>query len=170
MLEQHQKTLKPGFWFQPVLRPYRSASTKTLNIIICVMATTWVSVALGFSAAGAWPVTGFLGLDVIALYIALHWNNRTGFACETINLSDNKLIVEKVDLKGQRQSWSFQPYWVRLELAEDVQGRSILTLQSHDKLITIGTFLTNDAREGRARSLKHELALLMKSGPTSVGG
>ena len=97
------------------------------------MATTWASVALRFSAAGAWPVTGFLGLDVIALYTALHWNNRTGLACETINLSDNELIVEKVDLKGQRQSWSFQPYWVRLELAEDVQGRSILILQSHDK-------------------------------------
>jgi uncharacterized membrane protein len=109
-------------------------------------------------------------LDVIALYIALHWNNRTGLACETINLSDTELIVENVDLRGQHQSWSFQPYWVRLELAEDVQGRSILTLQSHDKSITVGTFLTNDAREGRARSLKHELALLMKSGPTSVGG
>jgi uncharacterized membrane protein len=161
MLEQHQKTLEAEFRFQTVLRPYRSASTKTLNIIIWVMATAWAIVALGFSAAGAWPVTGFLGIDVLALYIALHWNNRAGLACELINLLDNELIIEKVDLKGRSQSWSFQPYWVRIELAEDLQGRSILTLQSHGKSITIGTFLTNEARKDLAQALKHELALLM---------
>jgi uncharacterized membrane protein len=161
MLEQHQKTLEAEFRFQTVLRPYRSASTKTLNIIIWVMATAWAIVALGFSAAGAWPVTGFLGIDVLALYIALHWNNRAGLACELINLLDNELIIEKVDLKGRSQSWSFQPYWVRIELAEDLQGRGILTLQSHGKSITIGTFLTNEARKDLAQALKHELALLM---------
>jgi hypothetical protein len=62
---------------------------------------------LGFSRVGAWPVTGFLGLDVVLLYFALHWNNRTGRAYEFINLTDNALTIEKTGPWGQQKSWSF---------------------------------------------------------------
>jgi uncharacterized membrane protein len=168
MLEKHQTTTFPKFRFQIVLRPYRSASAKTLNIFIWMMAIVWAGVALGFSIAGAWPVTGFLGLDILVLYVALHWNNRTGLACETINLLDNALTIEKVDAKGQHKNWSFQPYWVRVEIVENAQGRSILTLQSHGKSITIGAFLTNDARMDLARALNQELAAIKDNGPRSV--
>jgi uncharacterized membrane protein len=38
-----------------------------------------------FLAAGAWPVLGFFGLDVLLVYIAFRLNYRSGRLYETLN-------------------------------------------------------------------------------------
>ncbi|MBI1985459.1 MAG: DUF2244 domain-containing protein, partial [Rhodospirillales bacterium] len=45
--------------FRAELRPHRSASIKTLNIIIVALLAVFIPTAIAFVAAGAWPVTGF---------------------------------------------------------------------------------------------------------------
>ena len=167
MPKQQQQTLPLKIRFQTVLRPHRSASAKTINTLIYIMAGLWAIVALGFSSVGAWPVTGFLGLDVVLLYFALHWNNRTGRAYECIDLTEDTLTIEKIDPWGHHQSWSFQPYWLRGELAK-IQGQTQLALRSHGESLTIGAFLTHDERKNLALTLRHELAVLMGCGPNPV--
>ncbi|MBT3767765.1 MAG: DUF2244 domain-containing protein [Rhodospirillaceae bacterium] len=167
MPKQQQQTLPLKIRFQTVLRPHRSASAKTINTLIYIMAGLWAIVALGFSSVGAWPVTGFLGLDVVLLYFALHWNNRTGRAYECIDLTEDTLTIEKIDPWGHHQSWSFQPYWLRVELAK-IQGQTQLALRSHGESLTIGAFLTHDERKNLALTLRHELAVLMGCGPNPV--
>ncbi|MBT4702391.1 MAG: DUF2244 domain-containing protein [Rhodospirillaceae bacterium] len=166
--QSHPQTLPLGTRFQTVLRPHRSASVKAINTLIYIMAGLWAIVALGFSSVGAWPVMGFLGLDVVLLYSALHWNNRTGRAYESIDLTEDTLTIEKIDPWGHHQSWSFQPYWLRVELAKMEQGRTQLALRSHGKSLTIGAFLTDAERENLANTLRHELAVLMGCGPRPV--
>ena len=112
-------------------------------------------------------MTGFLGLDVVLLYFALHWNNRTGRAYECIDLTEDTLTIEKIDPWGHHQSWSFQPYWLRVELAK-IQGQTQLALRSHGESLTIGAFLTHDERKNLALTLRHELAVLMGCGPNPV--
>ena len=167
MPKQQQQTLPLKIRFQTVLRPHRSASAKTINTLIYIMAGLWAIVALGFSSVGAWPVTGFLGLDVVLLYFALHWNNRAGRAYECIDLTEDTLTIEKIDPWGHHQSWSFQPYWLRVELAK-IQGQTQLALRSHGESLTIGAFLTHDERKNLALTLRHELAVLMGCGPNPV--
>jgi uncharacterized membrane protein len=75
----------------------------------------------------------------------LHWNNRAGRAYESIDLTEDTLTIDKIDPWGHHQSWSFQLYLLRVELAKMDQGRNQLALKSHGKSITIGAFLTNGA-------------------------
>jgi uncharacterized membrane protein len=49
-----------------VLRPHRSLSAKTFKYMLVAVIAVNVAVAVFFWAQGAFPVAGFLGLDVLA--------------------------------------------------------------------------------------------------------
>ena len=61
---------------------------------------------------------------------------------------------------GKIQKWSFQPHWLRVHMDDPPQHHSQLTLNSHGKSLTIGSFLTPDARLELARALEDELRRL----------
>ena len=69
---------------------------------------------LFFYLLGAWPVIGFMGLDVALIYVAFTLNFRALRLYETVDLTQEALTVTRVAPSGQSQSWSFNPYWVRL--------------------------------------------------------
>jgi len=145
--------------YQAVLRPHRSISVRAINIVVGVVATVWLLVGLAFTAFGAWPVFGFLGAEVILLYAALVFNNRSGRAVETIELTSTDLTVRRVNHWGRRQSWSFQPHWLQV-LVEGRRHQTRLKLRSHGRSLVIGAFLNNDERAELARALKEQLIRL----------
>ena len=51
--------------FSTVLRPSRSLRLKNLQVVVIIIAVIWFVVGLLFALAGAWPVIGFLGLEVV---------------------------------------------------------------------------------------------------------
>ena len=53
--------------------------------------------------------------------------------------------------------WSFNPYWVRVEMAEPHEHASPLRLWSHGKFLQIGAFLAPDERAKFAQRLKSAL-------------
>ena len=54
-----------------------------------------------FWVAGAWPVIGFMGLDVALVYIALRLNFRSARATEIISLTRDQLTIRRVDAHGR---------------------------------------------------------------------
>ena len=99
-----------------------------------------------FLAMGAWPVFGFFGLDVALVYIAFRLNYRSGRLYELVELTPETLTVTRVHPSGKRESFDFNPYWVRVRLAEGPQGRTDLRLASHGRELSFGRFLTDDER------------------------
>ena len=82
------------------------------------MAATFVATALfslPFYLMGAWPIVGFLGLDVAALYWAFRMNYRAARAYEDIRLSYFELEFARVSSKGAERRWLFSPAFVRFE-------------------------------------------------------
>ena len=59
-----------------------------------------------------------------------------------------------------RETHSFQPYWVRVEMDDPPEHESQLRLVSHGRSVTIGSFLTPDERLDLAQALRGELARL----------
>src|ERR1019366_8498341 len=63
-----------------------------------------------FFIMGAWPVVGFMGLDVLALYIAFKINFRSADAYETVEVTaleqdiDEEFGMERVALVSRGQS------------------------------------------------------------------
>lgn len=126
-----------------VLRPHRSLSPLGFWIIMTVIAAFSFFGGIVFWLAGAWPVIGFLGIDVVLVYIAFKASYATGRAYERVRLSPASLTVERVHASGRREAFALQPHWLRVELDEDQPG---LCLTSHGRSLTIATFLPPDER------------------------
>ena len=68
-----------------------------------------------FLLAGAWPVFGFFGLDVLLVYWAFRLNYRSAKAYEQVTVTPSELTVRKVSHHGRVSEWTLNPLWVRLE-------------------------------------------------------
>ena len=113
-----------------------------------------------FAVAGAWPVMAFLTLDVLLIYAAFHINYRHQRIYETLRLSEDTLVVERMRPGRRIESWEFQPYWLRVAVDEDLRRKSALILTSHGKSLEIGKFLTAGEKYDAARALDTELGRL----------
>jgi uncharacterized membrane protein len=134
--------------------------------MILMTAVCVVSFATGllFYLLGAWPVIGFMGLDVLLIYIAFKLNFRALQLYETVDLTDDALTVTRVAPSGKAQSWSFNPYWVRLSLQQRLGRSSELSLASHGRRLVFASFLTDDEREDFASALSSALTAARSSG------
>ena len=103
-----------------------------------------VSFAAGlfFFLLGAWPIVGFLGLDVLLVYAAFKVNYRAATAYESVTMTPSALKVRKVSHRGEVAEWTLNPVWVRLdrEVHEEF-GIERLFLVSHGRRFPIAAFL-----------------------------
>lgn len=126
-----------------------------LMTAICI-----VSFATGFMffLMGAWPVLGFMGLDVLLIYVAFRLNFRALRLYETVDLTGDALTVTRVDPSGQAQAWRFNPYWVRISLQPRIGRSTELSIASHGKRLVFAGFLTDSEREDFASALTAALS------------
>lgn len=145
------------FVFEAELRPHRSLSS--LGFFILMTAICVVSFIYGvvFILIGAWPVFGFLGLDALLIYIAFRMSYRSGRLYETVQLSEDRLLVTRVHPSGSIQAWTFQPYWVRVEMDDPAEHHSMLRLTSHGRSLVIGAFMAAEERLDFAKALRRAL-------------
>ena len=149
--------------FEAVLSPYRSLSPNGFFIFMALVSLVSFISGMVFVLNGAWPVMGFFGLDVLLIYIAFKLNYRSGRLYETVGLTRDNLTVTRVHPSGQKESFDFNPYWVRVRLTEGADGRTELALFHHERQIVFGKFLTDEERRDFARALKDAL-IDMKGG------
>ena len=143
----------PAPIFAARLEPYRSLSPGGFVILMSAIVAVAFGAGLVFALVGAWPVFGFFGLDVLLIYLAFKANYRSGCMHETLRLTENALIVERVGPGGRHRSWRFQPYWLRVEMDDPPEHESRLTLASHGRRLVVGAFLTPEERLELARAL-----------------
>jgi uncharacterized membrane protein len=110
-----------------------------------------------FFMLGAWPVIGFMGLDVLLIYVAFKLNFRALRLYETVDLTPDALTVTRVQPSGKEQVWTFNPYWVRLRLEPRVGRMSELSLSLHGDRLVLASFLTDTEREDFAEALRAAL-------------
>jgi uncharacterized membrane protein len=144
--------------FAAVLTPHRSLSPQGFAVLMTLVCLVSFGTGLLFFLLGAWPVIGFMGLDVALIYIAFKLNYRAARLYETVDLTPKALTVTRVQPSGKAQSWSFNPYWVRLDLEERIGRSSELSIASHGKRLVFGAFLTDLEREDFAQALSRALS------------
>ncbi|MGB6968492.1 MAG: DUF2244 domain-containing protein [Methyloceanibacter sp.] len=144
--------------FSALLTPHRSLGPRGFMVLMSAVCIVSFGTGLLFYMIGAWPVIGFMGLDVVLIYIAFKLNFRALRIYETVDLTPDALTVTRVQPSGQEQVWSFNPYWVRLKLEERVGRSTELSLASHGKSVVIASFLTDPERADFARALRAALS------------
>jgi uncharacterized membrane protein len=141
-----------------VLYPNRSLGSLGFYLLMGGIVLVSAAIGAGFALVGAWPVAGFLGLDVLLLYLAFRWNYRAGRRAELIRLDRDGLCVRQVRPDGRTREWRFEPHWVRVTIDDPPRHDSQLVLSSHGRTLAIGAFLTAAERVEVARALRTALA------------
>ena len=110
-----------------------------------------------FIAIGAWPVFGFLGLDVLLVYIAFRLNYRSGRRLETLEITPARFVLTRFHPSGRQERFCCDPYWARVSLREWSDGRTALSVVSRGTELKLGCFLTDDERRDLASALREAL-------------
>jgi uncharacterized membrane protein len=152
--------------FSAVITPQRSLSaTGFLVLMLCIGSVSFASGML-FLLLGAWPVFGFLGLDVLLIYVAFRANFRSARAYEEVTVTASELTVRKVNPRGGVREWTLNPVWVRLDrTVHEEFGIERLFLVSRGRRLSIAAFLGPDEKASFARALSSALGEA-KRGPT----
>jgi uncharacterized membrane protein len=152
--------------FAATITPHRSlGSTGFLVLMLCIGALSFIC-GMMFLILGAWPVSGFLGLDVVLIYFAFRANFRAARAYEEVTVTASELTLRKVNPRGGVREWTLNPVWVRLDrIVHEEFGIERLFLVSRGQRLSIASFLGPDEKASFARALSTALGEA-KRGPT----
>jgi uncharacterized membrane protein len=154
--------------FSAVLTPYRSLGGRSFVVLMVVVGVVSLVAGAAFLAMGAWPITGFFGLDALAIYVAFRINYRDARAYEEVSVTSSALTVRRVDHRGRSAEWSANPVWTRLEReVDDDYGVQKLFLVTRGHRFAVGSFLAPDERASFATALSSAIGEA-KRGPTRV--
>jgi uncharacterized membrane protein len=143
-------------FFDATIHPHRSLSPQGFRRLMGCVAAASTAVGLAFFLSGAWPIVGFMGLDVLVLYLAFKASYRSAADYERVELTSSRLLVERVQAK-RRLSWTFQPGWLRVSLEDPPRHRSQITLSSHGRHLVVGRNLSPRERLDFADALRAAL-------------
>jgi uncharacterized membrane protein len=138
-----------------MLRPYRSLPPEGFKWLIRGVIAANLFIGLPLYLLGAWPVMGFMGIDVALLWWLFQRNYFDARRSESLTLTDRELIVNRVAPGGEREEIRLDAYWLKLEESEE---RLVAT--SRGTRVVIGRFLAPIVREDVANQLKAALAEL----------
>ncbi len=91
--------------FDAELTPHRSLSPEGFFLLMALIGLISFAAGALFFVVGAWPVVGFLGLDLLLIYLAFRASYRSGRAYETLRLTRRDLTLKRVDSWGRAQRW-----------------------------------------------------------------
>jgi uncharacterized membrane protein len=139
--------------FSATLVPHRSLHRRGFLMLIGGFVALWLAFGFCMWEVGAWPVLGFGGLDVLAIFIAFRLSYRSARAYEEVKVSRTAIVVRKVMANGRAQEFSFNPQWVRLEVEEiEDEGMVRVALRARDRRVAVGVFLNPADRRSFARA------------------
>jgi len=157
MSEKSERTQAAPDAFRAVLTPHRSLGPTGFLVLMAALGAASFVTGIVFLLAGAWPVLGFLGLDVLLVYVAFRLNYRSGRRYETVELTPARFTLTRVHPSGRREQFDCEPYWARVSLREWPDGRTALSITSRGKELAFGRFLTDAERRDLAAALRAAL-------------
>ncbi len=152
--------------FSALLTPHRSLNRTGFLVLMVFLSVVSFAAGFAFLLMGAWPVLGFFGLDLLAIYWAFRVNFLHGRAIEEISVTPSELRVRRISHRGHVVEWVLNPLWVRLDQKKDPEfGIERLYLVSKGRLVSIGSFLGPDEKASFSKALLAALQAA-KRGPT----
>ncbi len=139
--------------FATSLSPHRSLSPEGFKWVIRGAIAANLVIGVPMLILGAWPVMGFMGLDIWLLWWLFKRSYLDARRSETLVLTDSELLVDRVAPDGEREEHRLDAYWLRIDATED----RLVVISKGNRLV-IGRFLSPEARLALAEQLKAALA------------
>jgi uncharacterized membrane protein len=146
-------------FFKALLTPHRSLGRIGFAILMGALLLGWLVTGAVFLSHGAWPVSGFLGLDVLLVYVAFRLNYRAARAREEVSVSRTALDIRKTAPSGRTEEHRFNPFWARFSIARHSEiGITRMQVEGQGRSVPIGGFLNPNDRESFATAFSQALA------------
>jgi uncharacterized membrane protein len=152
--------VKPSTNWSVTLTPHRSLTREGFVALIAIIVLINFAGGLLFLVSGAWPVTGFMGLDVLLVWWAFRRNFASAKRAERIQVAGDKVILQRRSPKGHEETLEFNRRWLKVELefdeARELVGRLLLSYRGI--LTEVGSFLGAEERQSLSKALRQALA------------
>lgn len=157
-------------FFSAVLIPHRSLGRRGYLVLMVAVSLVCFTMSLAFTLMGAWPIAGFVGLDVALVWFAFHVNYRSARAFEEVEVSSTEVLIRKVSPAGRSREYRFNPFWSRLQIEEaEDEGVTRIALLSRGRAVDVGGFLNPEDRTSFASAFRSALATARSGGPMLSG-
>ena len=145
--------------FSARLTPHRSLGTAGFRFVMIFVATVCMTVGIVFWSMGLWPIMGFMGLDILALWFALRMSYRAGREHEDVEVSRDELLVRQVSPAGRAREHRFNPFGTFFHVDRHEEfGVTDLKLQNRNRVLRVGSFLNPDDKATFAEAFGLALA------------
>lgn len=157
--QPHGPASGPVHEFRALITPHRSLGPRGFRLVMALVLVSSVVGSLPFVFIGAWPVAGFFGLDLLALFVAFRLSYYRANAFEEIVVDNASLFLRKVSHTGEQAEWRLNPLWTTLLREHDEEfGLLRLSLASRGAVIPVAEALSAEEREGFAAALAGALS------------
>ena len=144
--------------FSALLTPHRSLNRTGFLVVMAFVSVVSFAAGLAFLLMGAWPVLGFFGLDLLAIYWAFWVNFRRAKASEEILVTGSELRVRRVSHRGNVVEFVLNPLWVQIDREIHAEfGIEKLYLVSRGRRFAVASFLGPDEKASFAKALAEAL-------------
>ncbi|MFB9240495.1 DUF2244 domain-containing protein [Massilia antarctica] len=137
-----------------LLKKNCSMSPRQVGMAYGLLCLFLLVIGLGFALHGAWFVPVFALLDIGVLATALLCYARHEGDRERIALTDDSMLVERVEA-GQVRHIRLEACWTRIVMPD--RQRSLIALESRGVRVEIGGFVGEELRGQVAQELRREL-------------
>ena len=155
--------------FSAIITPHRSLSGKGFLLVMALVGGLSFIGGMFFFLLGAWPVVGFLGIDVLLVYWAFRANYRAAAAFEEVTVTPSELRLRRVSHRGKVVEWTLNPLWTKLDRETNEEyGLLKLFLVSRGRKIPVAGFLSPKERESFAAALAAALGEARRGPPRAM--
>ncbi len=144
-------------YLDAVLEPPRSLTPRGFNRVMLALGAFSFVLGLTFLISGAWPITGFLGLEILLLWLAFRFSFRKQLARTYVRVTADDVLVRKVDGWGRERHARLASHFARVEFDRAADGPNALRLATTSRAYALGEYLTPRERESFARRLDQAL-------------
>ena len=139
---------------ETVITPERSLPLTGFKVLLAVLIVLNLVVGGFFLAMGAWPAPVFLGLDVLAVWIAFRVSYRRAAVRERVVVTADEVRVLKETGDKADAIWSSPTAFTRVDLDRSGRHGAELRLALSRRRLRIGQALGPREREGLAAAIE----------------
>ena len=127
--------------FEALLSPSVTTRLSVVRWILVLFGGTCALVGIIFTALGAQPVLGFMGIEIVLLYVVYRYCVRSSRMMEQLILSGRNAMFHRIDRNGNISITSFETHWLHVDIRQTDDKSSRLILVSKGRVQEVGVFL-----------------------------
>ena len=144
--------MQTPYWFQQerpdggaritiTLWPYRSLGPRGFRLLMILILSLSLAISTLFFVHGAWPVVGFMGVEIGLVWYLFRRNFREGEVMERLDIGATSTSLTRVDWRGRAQKDVFDSPWLSADILSSDGRQDRLMLRLHGQRLEIGSFL-----------------------------